>query len=81
MRHYCHGSYLARTVNSKDFFLPAGIEYLQMYPLSFKEFCRALGIEKELETISLSSNSSEEEYKKIEDDYQVYRKSAAIHKS
>lgn len=68
------GSYLARTVNSKDFFLPAGIEYLQMYPLSFKEFCRALGIEKELETISLSSNSSEEEYKKIEDAYQVYRK-------
>lgn len=68
------GSYLARTVNSKDFFLPAGIAYLRMYPLSFKEFCRALGIEKELETISLASKSSEEEYQKLEDAYQVYRK-------
>lgn len=40
------GSYLARTVNSKDFFLSAGIAYLKMFPLSFKEFCRAEGLEE-----------------------------------
>ena len=39
------GSYLARTVKSKDFFLPAGIAYLRIAPLSFREFCRALNIE------------------------------------
>ena len=37
------GSYLARTVNSRDFFLPAGIAYLRMLPLSFREFCRSMG--------------------------------------
>lgn len=68
------GSYLARTVNSRDFFLPAGIAYLQMYPLSFKEFCRALNIEDILETISLKSESKDEDYQKLEEAYQVYRK-------
>ena len=68
------GSYLARTVNSRDFFLPAGIAYLRMYPLSFKEFCRALNIEDILETISLKSESKDEDYQKLEEAYQVYRK-------
>ena len=42
------GSYLARTVNSRDFFLPAGIAYLRMMPLSFREFCRSLDLEETL---------------------------------
>lgn len=68
------GSYLARTVDSRDFFLPAGIAYLRMYPLSFKEFCRAQNIEEVLETISLNSESKDEDYQKLEEAYQVYRK-------
>ena len=45
-----------------------------MYPLSFKEFCRALNIEDILETISLKSESKDEDYQKLEEAYQVYRK-------
>jgi len=68
------GSYLARTVNSRDFFLPAGIAYLRMYPLSFKEFCRALDLENILETVNLNSESENEDYQKLEEAYQVYRR-------
>ncbi|MDO5406780.1 MAG: AAA family ATPase [Eubacteriales bacterium] len=67
------GSYLARTVNSKDFFLPAGIAYLRMYPLSFREFCRALGMEERLMKLSLSGESPEEDYQQLEAAYQAYR--------
>lgn len=68
------GSYLARTVNSKDFFLPAGIAYLKMFPLSFKEFCRAEGLEEILEALSPYGMSSREDYDKLEQAYQIYRK-------
>ena len=68
------GSYLARTVNSKDFFLPAGIAYLKMFPLSFREFCRAEGLEEILETLSPYGMSSREDYDKLEQAYQVFRK-------
>ncbi|MDO5418086.1 MAG: AAA family ATPase [Lachnospiraceae bacterium] len=67
------GSYLARTVKSKDFFLPAGIAYLRIYPLSFQEFCRAAGAEDMLMGLSLAGDSTDEEYRHLEALYQVYR--------
>lgn len=68
------GSYLARTVNSKDFFLPAGIAYLRMFPLSFREFCRALGLEDTLMGIDLRSASPKIDYQHLEEAYQAYRR-------
>lgn len=68
------GSYLARTVNSKDFFLPAGIAYLRMFPLSFREFCRALELENTLMELDLHSTSSEKDYTCLEAAYQAYRR-------
>lgn len=67
------GSYLARTVNSKDFFLPAGISYLRMFPLSFIEFCRALSLEDTYVTLDLYGSSSPEEYQALEEAYEVYK--------
>lgn len=67
------GSYLARTVNSKDFFLPAGIAYLRMYPLSFREFCRALGLEECLMELNLHGGSSESDYADLEEAYHAFR--------
>lgn len=67
------GSYLARTVNSRDFFLPAGIAYLRMYPLSFREFCRARGCEEILTGLDLSGQSPKEDYERLGAEYQIYR--------
>lgn len=67
------GSYLARTVNSRDFFLPAGIAYFRMFPLSFREFCRALNLEDSLQSLNLYGESAEEEYRQLEDAYRIYR--------
>lgn len=67
------GSYLARTVNSKDFFLPAGIAYIRMSPLSFREFCRALDLEECLLKICPYGGADAESYEKLENAYQVYR--------
>lgn len=67
------GSYLARTVKSRDFFLPAGIAYLKMQPLSFREFCRALDLEKVLEGLDICGGSPQEDYTRLEAAYQVYR--------
>ena len=67
------GSYLARTVNSKDFFLPAGISYLRMFPLSFREFCRALSLEDTYVALDLYGGSSPEEYQALEEAYEVYK--------
>ena len=67
------GSYLARTVNSKDFFLPAGIAYLRMFPLSFREFCRALSLEDTYVALDLYGGSSPEEYQALEEAYEVYK--------
>lgn len=68
------GSYLARTVNSKDFFLPAGIAYIRMYPLSFREFCRALGLEECLMGLCPYGESDENSYERLENAYQIYRR-------
>lgn len=67
------GSYLARTVNSKDFFLPAGIAYLRMNPLSFQEFCRALGLEEIFMNLNPYGESVEKDYRRLEEAYRVYR--------
>lgn len=67
------GSYLARTINSKDFFLPAGIAYLKMYPLSFREFCRARGCEEILDSLDLMGRSPDEHYDRLEKEYRIYR--------
>ena len=67
------GSYLARTVNSRDFFLPAGIAYLRMFPLSFQEFCRAEGLEEIFVGLKLNGESDPEDYEKLEQAYRVYR--------
>ncbi|MDO5765946.1 MAG: AAA family ATPase, partial [Elusimicrobiales bacterium] len=67
------GSYLARTVNSKDFFLPAGIAYLRMYPLSFQEFCRARDCEDILEQLHPFGESPSGNYERLERKYQIYR--------
>ena len=67
------GSYLARTVHSKDFFLPAGIAYLKMHPLSFREFCRALGLEEMLLGLSLYGESPGENYERLEAACRIYR--------
>lgn len=68
------GSYLARTVNSKDFFLPAGIAYIKVFPLSFKEFARALDLEGTLMGLDLNSGSPQEDYQSLTEAYQVYRR-------
>lgn len=67
------GSYLARTVNSKDFFLPAGIAYLRMFPLSFREFCRTLDLEAMLEHVCPFGGDDTETYKTLENAYQIFR--------
>lgn len=66
------GSYLARTVNSKDFFLPAGISYLRMHPLSFREFARALDLEDDYVNADLYGGSAPEVYEKLERAYKAY---------
>ena len=68
------GSYLARTVNSRDFFLPAGIAYLRMLPLSFREFCRSMGLEEKLVQLDPYGGSPEADYQQLESAYQIYRK-------
>lgn len=67
------GSYLARTVNSRDFFLPAGIAYLKMLPLSFREFCRAMELEEQLADLDLCGGSEVERYERLEEAYRIYR--------
>ena len=68
------GSYLARTVNSKDFFLPAGICYLRVPTISFQEFCRALGIENQYKTVDLYGESVGADYDALQSAYEVYRR-------
>lgn len=68
------GSYLARTVNSKDFFLPAGIAYIKVFPLSFREFARAMDLESTLMGLDLNSGSPQEDYQSLVEAYQVYRR-------
>ncbi len=67
------GSYLARTIHSKDYFLPAGIAYLKIFPLSFREFCRAFGLEEAYMQLDLKGRSDQEDYNQLEKLYRVYR--------
>ena len=68
------GSYLARTVISKDFFLPAGIAYMQMQPLSFREFCRSMGLEEMLLRLNPYGLSPKAEYEQMENAYEIYKR-------
>jgi hypothetical protein len=69
------GSYLGRILGNRDFFLPAGtLDYLQMFTLSFTEFCRAFRSEKILKNIDLYGNSNSEDYNNLEKLYKIYSK-------
>lgn len=66
------GSYLGATLNNK-FFVPMGNLYdIEMLPLSFKEFCRALDLEDELLNISLYGKSNSKSYERLTKAYQGY---------
>ena len=59
----------------RDFFLPAGIAYLQMYPLSFKRILQSIEYRRYIGKQSAwKSESKDEDYQKLEEAYQVYRK-------
>lgn len=45
---------------------------IEMLPLSFKEFCRALDLEDELLNISLYGKSNSKSYERLTKAYQVY---------
>lgn len=68
------GSYLARTANSRDFFLPAGIAYLKISPLSFREFCKALGFAEIYDGVDFYGGSEGSSYEKLQEAYGVYRR-------
>ncbi len=68
------GSYLGQTLN-REYFQPAGtLIYLYMYPMSFGEFCRALGKEKILENLDLYGGSDAAEYEELYGCYELYKK-------
>jgi hypothetical protein len=74
----CHiavtGSYLGKTLNSK-YFKPAGnVIEVEMLPLSFKEFCKALGIDTKLMNVDLFGNSESTTYEELNNAYNVYIK-------
>lgn len=67
------GSYLGLVVN-KGYFLPMGDTYdIEMTPLSFREFCCALGHEKEICAAQLINNS-QSVHQILWQDYEVYRR-------
>ena len=73
----CHiaitGSYLGRVLKS-EYFKPAGNMYeVEMLSLSFREFCRAFGLEELLMSIDIYGNSDDMDYKKLTAAYEVYR--------
>lgn len=68
------GSYLGQTLKL-EYFQPMGtVEYLKMFPLSFKEFCRIFK-QKDvmLSQIDLYGNCNENEYNQLLSLYEVYR--------
>ncbi len=68
------GSYLGHTLNS-EFFLPAGtITFLEMLPLSFKEFCRVFGKDKLLGSVDLFGGGESRDYEELYMLYKIYRK-------
>lgn len=67
------GSYLGRILQDKGFFLPAGtVSYCNMFPLSFMEFCRVFGMEKELEDLDLYGQSDSVVYENLTKLYELY---------
>ena len=67
------GSYLGRTLNSKDFFLPAGdLRTLTMHTLSFEEFLDANDMLDCYNSLDLLGNSDHADYDKIKEYYNVY---------
>lgn len=67
------GSYLGQVLN-REFFQPAGtVITLNMYSLSFREFCRALGIEGKLMGIGLYGEGKSDEYTELFEAYNVYK--------
>ena len=69
------GSYLGWVVKNKDFFLPAGdINHLNMHQLSFREFCRIFNYDKTLDKIDIYGNGNNDEYIKLFELYNIYRK-------
>ena len=72
----CHvavtGSYLGKTLNSQ-YFKPAGnMKEVEMFPLSFTEFCRAFEKEDLLYSVSLYGESEKEQYIELTDLYKIY---------
>ena len=68
------GSYLGYTLN-KEFFKPAGnIEYMKMLSMSFREFCRAYKLEDNIMKLSLQGESNTEDYDKLFEKYDIYKK-------
>lgn len=69
------GSYLGRLIGDKNFFIPAGtISLLKMLPLSFSEFCRIYKKDQLLEMIDLYGNAASDDYEKLFELYDIYRK-------
>lgn len=67
------GSYLGQTFK-REFFQPAGtIEVVQMFPLSFREFCRVYKKEEIYDSIDLYGNSNPSKYHELSELYNIYR--------
>ena len=65
------GSYLGQILK-KEYFHPMGtISYTTMFPLSFKEFCRAFRKEKKLLELDIYKDKYDDELGKL---YEIYRK-------
>ena len=68
------GSYLGQLLN-REFFQPAGtIRTLSIGTMSFREFCRVFKAEQTLMKIDIFGSSSDAQYNKIYELYNIYRK-------
>ena len=66
------GSYLGRILN-KEFKYSAGdLDSLEIHTLDFEEFLKACGEEKRYKELDLYGGSTEEEYQKLSELYEVY---------
>ena len=69
------GSYLGRTLSDPSFFKAAGtVDTLEMFNMSFKEFCRVFNSETLLETIDIFGGSNKSDYAKLNSLYELYCK-------
>ena len=68
------GSYLGHILQNTDYFIPAGtIWILKMHSLSFSEFCKVSDSENLLNNIDLFGASTDEEYNKLNELYNIYK--------